>query len=121
LFKDRIKQLRKEKNSTLEKFGEKIGIGRDAYANLEYGRVEPSEIVIRAICSEFGVDYLWLKDGIGEMFASEENEVLAALDDLMTSENEETKALIRALAKLSVDELKVVNKLIKSVVEELSD
>ena len=119
MFKDRVKHLRREKKFTLEKFGEKIGIGRDAYANLEYGRVEPSEIVIRAICSEFGVDYLWLKEGIGEMFASEENEVLAALDDLMSGENEETKALIRTLAKLDVDELKVVNKLIKSVAEEL--
>lgn len=97
----RIRELRKGKKLTQIGFGERIGIGRDAVNNLELGRVVPSELVLRAIVREFGVDYDWLKAGEGEPYANDCDEILASLDDLMTGKNETAQALLRAMAKFT--------------------
>lgn len=118
-MKDRFRSVRKHLGMSQSAFAEKLGMTRDAINNIENSRVEPSELVIRAVCSTFGVDYDWLKYGQGDMYPSNEDAVLAALDDLMTSENEETKALIRTLARMDESELAVINKLIRTLKEEL--
>lgn len=116
----RIREVRKRNELTQPAFGERIGLGKDAVANIEYGRVTPSEVIVRAICHEFNVDYGWLKDGIGEMYASEEDEVLAALDDLMNGdEHKKTKALIKALARMSDEQLDVIDAYVDALVKEL--
>ncbi|MEA5016155.1 MAG: helix-turn-helix transcriptional regulator [Candidatus Limiplasma sp.] len=120
MFGDRIKQLRKAKGLTVEQFGESLGGSKSVAANLEYGRVEPSEMVLNLICLKHGVSYKWLKDGIGEMYASEEDEVLAALDDLMTGEgHEKTKAMIKALARMSDKQLDTIDAYVDALLEEL--
>lgn len=70
---DRIKALRKALAAeygkcTMEDFGERIGVSRDVIANLEYGRVEPSELIIKSICRTYDVNETWLRTGEGEMF-----------------------------------------------------
>lgn len=100
-MKQRIRALRKHFKLTQEEFGTRIGVSRDSVATYEGGRVIPPEAVIKLIMREFNVDYGWLKDGVGEMFSSDEDEFQAAIDDLMTGENEAAKSLLRGLSKLS--------------------
>lgn len=114
-MKDRIKTVRKSFHLTQAEFGEKIGISRNAIANLEYGRVVPTDIVMKAICREFNIDLLWLMTGAGNMFASDEDEIITAIDLIMTGENETAKSLFRALAKLDEDDWIVVQKIIDSL------
>lgn len=64
---DRLKTLRKELNFTQAEFGKHIGMSRDAIAGYERG-VNISEPTIRLICKVFNVNYLWLTEGIGDMF-----------------------------------------------------
>lgn len=100
IFTERVKQIRKESALTLTDFSARVGISRDTYANIEYGRREPSEIEIRAICREFGVDYVWLKTGEGDMHdvpVIEQDMLL--FHNLMNSGDEVAKALFRAYAK----------------------
>lgn len=117
----RIRRIRKncDGKMTQKEFGERLGVSMAVVTSYELDRVIPPEPTIRLICSTFGVDYDWLKFGEGEMYATNDNAVLAALDDLMTSENEETKALIRALARLDENELAAINKLIRMIKKEL--
>ena len=98
-MKERIKEIRKNLGLTQAAFGERLGVSRDAVNNLELGRVDPSEIVIRAIVRDFKVDYHWLKTGIGEMYLSEDDKFQAAIDDLMTGENEKAKAFLRLIVQ----------------------
>ena len=67
-MKDRIKSVRKYSSMTQSEFGEKIGVSRDVIANIEYGRVEPSQVITKSICREFDVNEQWLRTGEGEMF-----------------------------------------------------
>ena len=73
MMSDRIKALRKaiaaeSGKCTMEDFGERIGVSRDVIANLEYGRVEPSDLIIKSICRTYDVNETWLRTGEGEMF-----------------------------------------------------
>lgn len=64
----RIYLLRKELNLTMEQFGEKIGISKSAISGFEKGKTNPSEQTIILICQIYGVNPMWLKKGIGDMF-----------------------------------------------------
>ena len=66
LFKERLKELRKEKKLTQEQlaekglsqkeFAEKLGIAVSTYANWEQGRTEPSICDIYNLLSTFEVE-----------------------------------------------------------------
>lgn len=94
-------------------------MSRDAINNLEQGRVIPSEAIIKLICREFGVDYDWLKYGEGEMFASEEAEVLSLLDDLLKGQHKKIQAAIKALARMDEDQLNGIEAYIDALIEEI--
>lgn len=65
---DRIAQLRKTLNLSMEKFGNQIGIKRGSVNSIEKNVNNPSERTIMLICNTFNVDPIWLKHGIGDMF-----------------------------------------------------
>lgn len=64
----RIYILRKELNLSMEQFGERIGISKSAISGFEKSKTNPSEQTIILICQIYGVNSMWLKNGIGDMF-----------------------------------------------------
>ncbi|MBS6700441.1 MAG: helix-turn-helix transcriptional regulator [Clostridiales bacterium] len=117
MISDRVRQIREAQNAegkkmTQEAFGEQLGVSRSVIANLEYGRVEPTEAIIKLICATFNVNYSWLKGGIGEMFISTDDSVANRIDDLLAGENETAKALFRAFASLDDSDWLTVQKVI---------
>lgn len=75
---ERIKELRKELNLTLEKFGERLGIQKATLSKIENGTVSITERNIAAICREFNVNENWLRTGEGDIHIqiSEEDELM---------------------------------------------
>lgn len=67
---ERIKQVRKSLNLTLEVFGQRIGITNAAMSKVENGKRNVTEQVRRAVCREFGVNESWLLSGEGDMFTN---------------------------------------------------
>ena len=67
---ERVKEIRKSLNLTLEKFGEKLGVGKTAISNIEKGNRNLTEQMAKAICREYNVNYDFLIYGEGEMFDS---------------------------------------------------
>lgn len=65
---ERIKQLRKELGLTLEKFGERLGVGKTAISKIERGENGVSEQMLKSICREFNVREEWLRTGELPMF-----------------------------------------------------
>lgn len=66
---ERVKLIRAELNLTLEKFGDRVGVGKAAISKIEKNENRLSDQMIKAICREFNVNYDWLVYGDGEMFS----------------------------------------------------
>lgn len=76
---ERIKELRKSLNLTMEKFGGRLGVGKTAISKIEKGDNSLTDQMFKGICREFNVSEEWLRTGFGEMFLPDTNEEIEAL------------------------------------------
>lgn len=76
---ERVKEIRKSLGLTLEKFGEKLGVGKTAISNIEKGVRNLTEQMAKSICREYNVSYDYLVDGEGEMFTDLPDTILDEL------------------------------------------
>ena len=65
---ERIRILRTDKKLSQSAFGERLGCSRDMVNNLERGRVEIKDHIIKLICTEYGVSEDWLRYGKEPMY-----------------------------------------------------
>ncbi len=61
---ERINQIRKSNELTMDKFGERIGVTKAAISKIEKGERGVTDQMIKSICREFGYNEEWLRDGI---------------------------------------------------------
>ena len=61
---ERVREIRKSVKLTMEKFGERLGVGKVAISCIESGKNNVTEQMIKSICREFGYREEWLRDGI---------------------------------------------------------
>lgn len=115
LMNERIKQIRSSLKLTRAEFGKRLGVSGDVINNLERGRVEPKEIIIKLICKEFGVSYQWLVNGLGEMNDSDENEAQEIVDSVMTGDNEFAKKVLVAFARMGEEKWKLIREIIEEI------
>ena len=94
---ERVKEIRKTLGLTLEKFGERLGLKKNAISQIETGKNSLTEQNIKAICREFGVDYIWLTTGEGEMFVDSDDDFMERIDRIMVDENDMRRKLFKAL------------------------
>lgn len=81
----RVRELRSSLNLTLEKFGEKLGVGKTAISKIEHQERNLTEQMSLSICREFNVNEQWLRTGEGEMFRerSPSEEIGYYVEDLL--------------------------------------
>lgn len=104
---ERIKSVRKALKLSQDAFGEKLGMTGGGVSLLELGKRSVTEQVIKSICREFNVDYLWLTTGEGEMFT----DLPASLLDELASKydlTDEEKSIVHDFLSLTKDERKIV-------------
>ena len=65
---ERVKEIRKELDLTLEKFGEKLGVTKVTISNIEKGNRNLTDQMAKSICREYNANYDYLMYGEGEMF-----------------------------------------------------
>lgn len=112
---ERIREIRDSLGLTRAEFGKRLGVSGDVINNLERGRVEPKEMIIKLICKEFGVSYQWLVNGNGEMNDSDENEAQEIVDSVMTGDNEFAKKVLVAFARMSEEKWKLIREIIVEI------
>lgn len=76
---ERVREIRKSLKLTLEKFGEKLGVGKTAISKIEKGENTLTDQMTRSICREYNVNYDYLMYGEGEMFSDLPKTVLDEL------------------------------------------
>ena len=120
-LKDRLKQLRKTLGLTQQAFADKLGVKRNTVGQWECGINPLTDQTIFSICREFDVNKEWLRTGEGEMFVirSDEEEIAAFLDDVLSEEGETyKKQLILALANLSDEGWKGIKEFLDAIIAE---
>ena len=105
---DRVKELRKSLNLTLEKFGEHIGLKKNSLSSIETGRNALTDQTILSICKTNWngrfVNEEWLRTGNGEMFKEldREQEIALMVSTLFKEESESFKfRFIKALCNMN--------------------
>jgi transcriptional regulator with XRE-family HTH domain len=103
---ERIKQIRKNANLTLEKFGKRIGITAASCSNIESGKTNPSNQTIQAICKEFGCNEIWLRTGEGDPFQEEsrQEQIMRFAAQTISGSDEFKKSFVSMLAKLDAED-----------------
>lgn len=102
---ERFKEVRKladepKKKCSQADFGEMFKIGRDAVANIENGRVEPSDLLIRSVCSKFDVSYSWLCNEEGPMILPEPDDDTEFINDLLAETDNALVDIIRSIMEV---------------------
>lgn len=114
---ERIREVRKNLGLTLEKFGEKIGMKKNSVSQLENGKNSVTEQVVKAICREYNVDYMWLTTGDGEMFIDTDDDFVERIDRIMAGEDEARKNLFKFMLELSDEDIAALDRLMKKAIE----
>lgn len=113
---ERIREVRKALGLTLEKFGEKIGMKKNSVSQLENGKNSVTEQVVKAICREYNVDYMWLTTGDGEMFIDTDDDFIERIDRIMAGEDEARKNLFKFMLELSDEDIAALDRLMKKAI-----
>ncbi len=114
---ERIKELRKALDLTLEKFGANLGVTKTTISRLEKGERSLTDQMFISICREYRVNPDWLENGTGPMFLEkmEDDEYMAAAVSL--SEDPLVASCLIEYAKLREDERAVVKKYVEGLME----
>ena len=122
---ERVREIRKELNLTMDKFGERIGIKKSAVSLIEKGTNALTEQTMKSICREFNVNEHWLRTGKGEMFLdlSRSEEIASFMGDVLTDDDGSAfkKQLISVLSKLNENEWKVLESIAEKMADEKKD
>ena len=121
---DRIKEIRKSEELTLEKFGERIGVTKTAISKIELGNRNVTEQMIKSICREFGYREEWLRDGIEPKQPEklDEDELAEYIEDLLSTENSTytlVKSILKTYNKLDDKSKQVINSTIDELIAEI--
>lgn len=76
---ERVKEVRKVLNLTLDKFGEKLGVTKQTVSRIENGVNNLTDQMAKSICREYNVNYDYIMNGTGKMFSDFPQTVLEEL------------------------------------------
>lgn len=117
----RIVSLREELKINQEEFAKKIGVSRNFISLVETGKRNLSDRTITDICRKFNVNESWLRTGEGKMFMqkSRTDEITAFVGDILQGEPDFRQKFISVLARMTMDEWKILEKKVLEIAEEI--
>lgn len=121
ILNERVKQLRKALDLTMEKFGEKIGVKKSAISLIESGKNSLTEQMVKSICREFDVNEEWLRNGTGSMFIerTRDEEIARFIGTIQSIDDDSfIKKFISMLAKLDESEWVLLEKMALKLTKE---
>lgn len=116
---ERVKEIRKTLNLTLEKFGEKLGVGKTAISKIEKEERNLTDQMAKAICREYNVNYDYLIYEEGEMFSDLPQTIL---DELCAQYdlNDFDRAIIELYANTPLELRQEVKKKMKEFIQKVN-
>lgn len=105
---ERIRKIRKEFELNQEDFGKQLGVTKTAVSKMELGTYNVTDTMIKLICTQFGVNELWLRTGKGDPKKTLQGEERFALNigKLQNTDNETLMRWVNAIAETNPELLK---------------
>lgn len=115
---ERIKEIRKTLDLTLDKFGEKLGVTKQTVSRIENGVNNVTDQMARSVCREYNVNYDYLMYGEGEMF---DNLPQTIVDELCVQYdlNDFDKALVEMYVSLPAGGRERIKEYMKQLVKKV--
>lgn len=119
---ERVKEIRKGLNLTLEKFGERVGVTKQTVSRIENGVNNLTDQMALAICRTFSVNEHWLRTGEGEPYIKGSDDELAELVGRLYKDKGSMRykislELCRAMEKMTDEQLKGFGEFVKRLAE----
>lgn len=117
----RVKEVRKALNLTMEEFGKSLGVTKAAISNIENGTRGLTDQMFLSICRVYNVNEEWLRSGAGEMFVpmTRDEQIEEFFGDVLRDEEDDfRRRLISVLAKLTPDEWSLLEEKLKEILGE---
>lgn len=117
---NRIRLIREELKLSRAAFGQRISVSGDVINNLERGRVEPKESIIKLICAEFNVNEEWILNGTEPMYVATPSSTMEQLKKEFNLD-EFGYNLVYEYLKLDQNQRDAVRKFLYNVIESEPD
>lgn len=116
---ERVREVRKSLNLTLEKFGERIGLKKNSLSQIENGRNSLTDQTASSICREFNVSEEWLRNGTGKMFVDLSRKIQLArfFGEVQVDEGFKNH-FVSAISTMTVDEWAFIERKMREIFEE---
>lgn len=120
---ERIKEVRKAKGYTQQKFADELGLKQNTIATYEMNKTAPSDRTISDICQKFRVSEKWLRTGEGQMEIAEtqRDKLNHFFADVLTTAPDERSAFIAALDDLPAEFWPLVAQLVREYADKLKE
>lgn len=115
---ERVLEIRKSLNLTMDKFGEKLGVQKSAISKIEKDKVNLSDQMTKSICREYNVNYDYLVNGEGEMFDDLPQTVLDELC-MQYDCDDFDRVLIEEYLKLNTNDKQIIKNFIENVCKNI--
>lgn len=117
---ERIKYIREDLGLTRASFGETLGVSGDVINNMERGRVDIKDYMLRLICKTHRVNYFWLTEEKGDPYLGPPD---ILMDDVIErySLDEFDRKIVEEYVKLDPDSRSAIKKFIQNVIKETPD
>lgn len=108
---EKLKYIRKRYDLTQQEIATRLGVTRAHYANIEVGKINPTDLFLTCVSLSFGVSMEWLCDD-----AQTESHLTKPVYTLKI-EKEDVVELAKKLEKLDSEYLKLVSQMIDGLLE----
>ena len=117
---ERIRKVVELSGLSKTAFAQKINVSQQYISKL-VNNGTPSDRIISDICREFGVNEIWLRTGVGEMFAplSRAEEIAEFIGKTLSRGTPFQQAFISVLARTTPEEWAIFEKKLLELAEEM--
>lgn len=110
----RIKYIRENANLSQSSFAKTLGLAQATLSNMEQEGAIVKEQNIRLICKTYMINYIWLKEGVGEIYVKVSQVInKAAIQKYKLDELD--KAMIEQYVKLEIEERNILKSYLKNI------
>lgn len=120
---ERVKVVRVSEGLSLDKFGERIGLKKSTLSQIENGKANVTDRVIKDVCDKFYIDEIWLRTGDGKMHldVTRREAVADFLAEILSGGGTpEQLAFISVIAKTTPDQWKLFRAKLAELNNEIS-